>query len=98
MADYLQRLPAGSRVRVERRQGAPIKGTLMQATADAIVVQEAEGAPHTPVRIPVADVTRVTTDSGASTALKIWAGVGIGLTCLYVISAVMIGIAESSAR
>ncbi len=98
LAAYVQRLPAGSRVRVERRTGRPMKGTLMEATPDSIAVQQTSGTPQPPVTIPLADVTRVTVETGASTALKIWAGVGIALTSLYVISALIIASAESSAR
>ena len=98
LAEYVQRLPAGSRVRVERRSGGPRKGTLIQATPDTIAVQQVSGTPRPPVTIPLADVTRVTLETGASTAVKIWAGVGIALTSLYVLSAVLVAAAESAAR
>jgi hypothetical protein len=96
MADYVQHLPAGSRVRVERRRGVTITGTLMQATSDAIVVQENSKTPRAPVTVLIPDIARVTLDKGHSTALKIWAGVGVAFTCLYVFSAVLIASAEAA--
>lgn len=98
MADYLQRLPIGSRVKVERSNGGPLKGTLMHADGSALVIQKSTEQPERPVTIPLADVTRVTVETGNSTAVKIWAGVGIALTCLYVLSALVIASAEASAR
>jgi hypothetical protein len=98
LADYLQRLPVGSRVHLERWRGRPVNGTLMLATADAVAIQENSQTPQPPVTIPLADVARVTLDRGHSTALKIWAGVGIALTGLYVVSALLIVAAASSAR
>jgi hypothetical protein len=98
LADYVQRLPIGSRVKVEQSTGAPIKGTLMRADASAMVVQWNTEKPEPPVTIPLADVTRVTLDTGHSTALKILAGVGIALMSLYLISALALAAAESSGR
>ena len=38
--DYVQRLPPGSRVRVEEADGRSFRGTLMRATDTAVVVQK----------------------------------------------------------
>jgi hypothetical protein len=94
MAGYIQRLPIGSRVKVERSTGSVLKGTLMHADASALVLQKTTETPEPPVTIPLADVTRVTVDTGSSTALKIWAGVGIALTTLYVLSAIFIAASQ----
>ena len=53
VADYVQRLPAGSHVRVERTSGDTIKGVLMKATAESLVVQKDTRVPEQPVEIPV---------------------------------------------
>src|SRR4029450_8615746 len=59
MADYVQRLPVGSRVRVERTDGTSLRGTLMKSTADLIVVQKNTRVPEPPIEIPVAQLARV---------------------------------------
>lgn len=76
MAEYVQQLPAGSRVRVERRQGGTLKGTLMKATAESIVMQKNTRVPEPPIEIAMGDVTRVTVEGGGSSTAK---AVGIGI-------------------
>src|SRR6476620_8689991 len=66
LADYVQRLPAGSRVRVERTNGNSLRGTLMKATPDSSVVQKNTRVPEEPVAVPLSDVTRVTLDTASS--------------------------------
>ena len=80
MADYVQRLPAGSKVRVERTDGTSVRGTLMKATADAILVQKNTRVPEPPVDVPLAQVTRVTVESsgGMSTGKAIGIGMAAG--------------------
>ena len=76
LADYVQRLPVGSRVRVERSGGEVLRGTLMKATADSIVVQKNTRVPEKPVEIALSDVTRVTLETGSSSTGKT---IGIGM-------------------
>lgn len=84
LADYVQRIPAGSRVRVERTTGESLRGTLMKATPDAIVVQKNTRIPEAPVQIPLADVTRVTLDTTSSSLGKhIAIGVGSGVAATF---------------
>ena len=82
MADYVQRLPAGSRVKIERSDGTTLRGTLMQATEAAIVVQKNTRIPEPPIEVAVADLARVTTDSnggiGAGKAVAIGIASGVG--------------------
>lgn len=92
LADYVQRLPVGARVRVERINGGTFHGTLMKATAESIVVQKHTRVPEPPVEIPLSQVTRVTLDDGgASTAkavgIAIAVGVGTVLTFLAILFA-----------
>jgi hypothetical protein len=82
MAEFVQQLPVGSKVRVERTEGGAIRGTLMKAMADAIVVQKNTRVPEPPVEIALSSVTRVTVEgggSGASTAKAVGIGVAAGV-------------------
>lgn len=87
MADYVQRLPAGSKVRVERTDGTSLRGTLMKATGDLIVVQKSTRIPEPPVELPIAQVARVTLDGGGmgtgkAIAIGIASGAGAFLAIL----------------
>jgi hypothetical protein len=84
LAEYVQRLPAGSRVRVERASGESLRGTLMKATPDSIVVQKNTRLPEAPVDVPLSDVTRVTLDATSSSLGKhIAIGVGSGVAATF---------------
>jgi hypothetical protein len=84
LAEYVQRLPAGSRVRVERTSGESLRGTLMKATPDVIIVQKNTRVPEAPVDIPLSDVTRVTLDTNSSSLGKhIAIGVGTGVAATF---------------
>jgi hypothetical protein len=84
LAEYVQRLPAGSRVRVERTNGDSLRGTLMKATPDAIVVQKNTRVPEAPIDIPLSEVTRVTLDTTSSSVGKhIAIGVGSGVAATF---------------
>ena len=84
LADYVQRIPAGSRVRIERANGDSLRGTLMKATTDAIVVQKHTRVPEAPLEIPLSDVTRVTLDTSSSSVGKqIAIGVGAGVAATF---------------
>lgn len=93
LAGYVQRLPAGSKVRVERSGGDVLRGTLMNATADGIVVQKNTRVPEKPVEIPLADVTRVSLETGSSSvgkhiAIGIASGVAATFGVLLVLAAI----------
>lgn len=77
MADYVQKLPAGSRVRVDRTDGHSIKGTLMRATAQAITVQAHSRVPEPPVEMPLNTVARVALENGSGTSTAKAVGIGI---------------------
>ena len=88
MADYVQRLPAGSRVRVERIDGTSLRGTLMKAAADVIVVQKNTRVPEPPIEIPVGQLARVTIDGGSSTAKAVAIGIASGVGAFFAIIAI----------
>jgi hypothetical protein len=83
MSEYVQKLPTGSRVRVERSNGQLIKGTLMKATPDEIVVQKNTRNPETPVTVPMAQIARVTLDSGSSTGKTVGIAVATGVGATF---------------
>lgn len=82
MTDYVQRLPMGSRVRVERTDGSTLRGTLMQSSSEAIVVQKSTRIPEAPVSIAITELARVTTENGngigAGKAVAIGIASGVG--------------------
>ena len=87
LADYVRQIPAGSKVRVERTNGGTLRGTLMKASVDSIVVQKGTRIPEPPVEIPLAQVTRVSLDSGSSSvgkAIAIGIASGLGATLAFI--------------
>lgn len=83
LADYVQRLPAGSKVRVERTDGTSFRGTLMRATPDAILVQKNTRVAEPPVQVPLDQLTRVTLDSGSSMGRTVAIGVAVGVAATF---------------
>jgi hypothetical protein len=79
LADYVQQLPVGSRVRVDRVGGASVRGTLMKATRDTMVVQKNTRVPEAPLDIPLSDVTRVSLEGSSSVGRNIAIGVAVGV-------------------
>ena len=75
LAEYVQRLPAGTKVRVDRADGKVVKGTLMKASDVAIVVQTRTRVPEPPVEIPLSEVLAVTPESSGNGIAK---AIGIG--------------------
>ena len=89
MSEYVQRLQTGSRVKVERTDGSSLRGTLMKAGADAIVVQKNTRVPEPPIEIPVAQIARVTIDSGTSTGKAVGIGIASGVGAFFAILAIL---------
>lgn len=94
LADYVQRLAVGSKVRVDRTDGTSIRGTLMKATAQSILVQKNTRVAEAPVEIPLGQLTRVTLDNGSSSvgktvAIGVAAGVGATLGFLLILAALI---------
>ena len=83
LADYVQRLAAGSKVRVERTDGSTLRGTLMKATPQSILVQKNTRVPERPVEIPLDQLTRVTLDNGSSTGKSVAIGVATGVGATF---------------
>lgn len=93
MVEYAQRLPAGSKVRVELTDGPAIRGTMMKAGADSIIVQRQTRVPEPPVEIPIASIVRLTLDQasgsvGRNVAIGIVSGVGATFGVLLLLAAI----------
>jgi hypothetical protein len=80
LADYVQRLPPGSFVKVERAGGRTLRGTLMKATGSTVVVQPRTRIPEPPVEVALSEVLNVVPDTPptANIAKAIVAGAAAG--------------------
>ena len=78
LAEYVQKLPPGTRVRVDRAAGRPVKGTLMKGSAASVVVQPRTRVPEPPIEIPLSDVVAVTPESPNGVAKAIGIGAAAG--------------------
>ena len=66
LAEYVQKLPVGSVVKVELRSSRSVKGTLIKATSESVIVQRNTRIAEAPIEIPLSDITRVTLETGTS--------------------------------
>ena len=93
MAEFVQRIPAGSRVRVERVNGNTLRGTILKSSPQALVLQRNTRVPEPPVEVPYASIARVTLDDGRgstaakSVAIGVASGVATFLGILAIIAA-----------
>jgi type IV pilus biogenesis protein CpaD/CtpE len=81
LAEYVQKLPPGSAVHVERTNGKALRGTLMKATETLLIVQPRTRIPEPAVEIPLTDVLSVTPEpagGGNTIAKAIGAGAAAG--------------------
>lgn len=94
LVEYVQRLPPGTAVKVDRAGGRSVRATLMKATTDAIVVQPRTRLPEPPVEIPLSEVLAVTPESpdhgriGKAIAAGVAAGAGAALVTFFVLVAI----------
>jgi hypothetical protein len=77
MAEFVQRIPAGKRVKVERTKGDTIHGTILKTSADALVVQRNTRLPEPPIEVPFATIARVTLDEGRGSSAAKAVGIGV---------------------
>ena len=96
LADYVQRIPAGSRIRVERTTGGTVRGTLLKSGPDSLTMQRNTRVPETPIEVPFNTITRVTLETGSSTGrtvgIAIATGVGATFGVLLLLAAIFAGI------
>jgi hypothetical protein len=91
MGEYVQKIKTGSTVHVERTDGTEFRATLLNATADAIVVQARTRIPEPPVEIPLSALARVTveTRNGMSPAKAIGIGIASAVGAFFAIIAII---------
>ena len=80
MAEYVQKLPTGATVKIERRHRPALRGALMKATDHAVFVQPRTRLPDPAIEIPLDDLLSVTleTSHGSSVGRAIAAGAAAG--------------------
>jgi hypothetical protein len=92
MAEYVRQLPVGSRIKVTRKNGDVLHGTLMKRDADPIVVQRRTRLPEAPLTIPVADIVLLELQSdgsvGRTIGIGVAAGAGAALGVLLLLAAI----------
>jgi len=90
MSEFVQPIPAGSRVKVERAKGDTIRGTILKTTPDSLVVQRNTRVPETPVEVPYSTIARVTLEDGrgSSVAKAVGIGVASGVGSFFAILAI----------
>lgn len=80
-ADFVQRMPLGTTLRVDRTDGRSVRGTLIKATGQLFVLQPKTRIPEPPLEIPFTTVLRVAPESssgGSNVGKFIGAGLAAG--------------------
>jgi hypothetical protein len=92
LVEYVQKLPPGAAVRIDRAKGRSVRGTLMKATGESLFVQPRTRIPESIVEIPMDDVLRVTPDtqSGSNLGRAIGAGAAAGAGATLAIFLILI--------
>jgi len=92
LAEYVQKLPPGTFVRVDRAKGRSVRGTLMKAASQSLFLQPKTRIPEGMLEIPLDDVLRVTPEiqSGNSVGRAIGAGAAAGAGATLAIFLVII--------
>jgi hypothetical protein len=90
MTEYVQKLPTGATIKIERAHRRTMRGVLMKATDHAIFVQPRTRLPEPAIEIPLDDVLSVTLETshgnsiGRSIAAGAAAGAGVVLTMILI--------------
>ncbi len=59
IVEFVQKLPLGTQVQIDRVHGRAVRGILLKVRAEAVTVQRRTRLPEPPVEIRMADVVRV---------------------------------------
>jgi hypothetical protein len=94
LVEYAQSLPRGADVRVSRAHGRSLRGTLMKATDESVVIQPRTRLPEPAVEIPFNDVLEVTPEhhGGSSVAKAIGIGAAAGAAAMLTVLLVMFAV------
>ncbi len=90
MAEYVQKLPTGATIKVERTHHRTMRGVLMKATEQAVFVQPRTRLPEPAIEVPLDDVLSVTLETshgnsiGKAIAAGAAAGAGVVLTMILI--------------
>jgi hypothetical protein len=92
MAEYVQKLPPGTPVRVSRSHAHTVRGTLMKATDQSVFVQPKTRIAEPMVEIPLDDVLGVTPEhpGGKSIGRAIGAGAAAGAAATVTILLILL--------
>ena len=90
LAEFVNGLPTGSRLRVDLKDGSTIKGTLLSATTDRIVVQRKTRIPETARTIPVSAISMVQIDQGGGVGKAVAMGAAAGAGAAAVVLLILI--------
>jgi hypothetical protein len=93
MGEYVQKLPVGSRVAATLVDERRVRGTLLKATANEIVIQPKTRIPEGPVEIPLERLRAVELETnnssvGRSIAIGTAVGAGAALGVLALLAAI----------
>lgn len=76
---YVERIPAGSRVRVSLHDGTRLRGTLMLVEGNELVIRERKRRPEPPIRLSFTEIVDVELDqNGGSMARAVAIGAAVG--------------------
>lgn len=82
-AEYAQKLPVGSKVKVSLKDGKRFSATFMGVEDEAVRLQKRTRIPEQPFLVPLADLTELSLDEGGGMgvgkAIVTGAGVGAGI-------------------
>lgn len=94
VAEYVQKLPPGTEVRVARSSGRSLQGTLIKGTDQSIFIQPKTRIAEPVVEIPITDVLQVTPErhGGHSVGRAIAAGVAAGAAATLAIFLIMFAV------
>ena len=95
LAEYVQRLPAGTSIRIQRVSGGSLRGTLMKANEQTLVIQPRTRVPEPPVEIAFKDLISVVPEAqggnnniGKAIGIGIAAGAGAVLGIFLILAAI----------
>ena len=95
LAEYVQKIPPGSALRIDLANGRVLRATLMKVSAQGLIVQKRTRIPEPPIDIPFDNLLRVTLDTpggtgvGKAIGIGIAAGAGAALAVFIVIIALL---------
>ena len=83
LTTYLKQLPPGSKVRARLIDGSTVRGTLMKAGDEGIVVQMNARLPEPPRNVAIDQIRAVELDSPGGVAKAIGIGVAVGVGTFF---------------